>query len=226
MQPSQNLDALLGRPRPGPLLDPPRNANGEIDYDAWEQRLSARGIRGLPDGELSRRIEAARDGDRDVDAELSLAERYADVGYHVELVLPWAEGGPIYELYSPDLRVVFPGMQPLRVDVKFREPGKLVLKSSVNARIDHANLQIKKSREGRGDIIADCSAAAPGAIDQAEIERYLKGKMSGNRSAPNARLGNIDYLEIIYPDYGQLKRSCMLRTPMGIINGPFSEVLP
>jgi len=50
--------------------------------------------------------------------------------------------------------------------------------------------------------------------------------MSGNRSAPNARLGNIDYLEIIYPDYGQLKRSCMLRTPMGIINGPFSEVLP
>jgi len=225
VQPTQNLDALLGRPRPGPLLDSPRSANGAINYDAWEHRLRAKGIRGLPNDELSRRTEAARHGDRDVDAELRLAERYADAGYDVELVLPRAEGGPIDEPFSPDLRVVFPGLQPLRVDVKFRKPVKPVSTSSVNERIDHANRQIKKSREGYGDIVADCSAAAPGPIDQAKIERYLKGKMSGNRSAPNARLGNIDYLEIIYPDNGQLKRSCMLRTPMGIINGPFSEAL-
>ncbi len=219
-------DTLLGRPRPGHPPDPPKDGHGSIDYNAWEKILRTKGIRGLPDGELDRKISDARNGDRDTQAELTLAERYADAGYSVEVVRANSEGGPIIEPYSPDLRVRTAGQQPLRVDVKFREPGNVVVRSSLNAQVDHANIQIKASREEHGDIIVDCSEAQAGGMDQGGFERYLKGKVSGGRvNDTSARLRNIDYLEIIYPDNGQLKRSFMIRSPNGTVYGPFTEAL-
>lgn len=115
-----------------------------------------------------------------------------------------------------------------RVDVKFREPGKPITKSNLsnlNSRIDHANRQIRESQEGRGDIVFDASQAAPSGMNPTEIERYLNGKMMGNRSDPDARLSNVEHLEIIYSGGGQLKRSFILRTVDGKVNGPFTEVL-
>jgi hypothetical protein len=112
--------------------------------------------------------------------------------------------------------------------VKFREPGKPITKSNLsnlNSRIDHANRQIRESQEGRGDIVFDASQAAPSGMNPTEIERYLNGKMMGNRSDPDARLSNVEHLEIIYSEGGQLKRSFILRTVDGKVNGPFTEVL-
>jgi hypothetical protein len=220
-------DALLGRPRPGRPLEPPKDSHGSIDYNAWEKILRGKGVRGLPDSELDRKIRDARSGDRDAQAELSLAERYADAGYEVEVVRPYSEGGPIVEPYSPDLRVKIAGQQTLRVDVKFRESGNTISRSSLNAQVDHANIQIKESREGHGDIVVDCSEAQDGGMDQGDFERYLRGKVSGSRiDDPSARLRNIDYLEIIYPDNGLLKRSFMIRLFIsGAVDGPFTEAL-
>jgi hypothetical protein len=62
-------------------------------------------------------------------------------------------------------------------------------------------------------------------MNPTEIERYLNGKMMGNRSDPDARLSNVEHLEIIYSEGGQLKHSFILRTVDGKVNGPFTEVL-
>jgi hypothetical protein len=219
-----------GRPRPAHPGEPPRKADGEIDFNAWEQRLRGKGVRGLPDSELMEKITEARAGNPDSQAELRAAERYADAGYEVEIIRP-AEGTTkaerqIHEPLSPDFRVRLPGKpETVRVDVKFREPGKPITKNNLNTRINHANDQIRQSQEGHGDIVFDASQADPGNMNQADIERYLNGKMTGNRSDPDARLSNVEHLEIIYPEGGKLKRSFILRTVDGKVNGPFTEVL-
>lgn len=218
------------RPKPRHPVEPPRKADGEIDFDAWEQRLKDKGVRGLPDSELIKKIDEVRVGSLDSQAELRAAERYADAGYEVEIMRPTAETprgevAVIDEPFSPDFRVRLPGKpETARVDVKFREPGKPITKSNLNSRIDHANRQIRESKEGHGDIIFDASQAAPSGINQTEIEKFLNGKMRGNRSAPDARLSNIEYLEIIYSEGGELKRTFMLRTVNGEVNGSFTEV--
>jgi hypothetical protein len=220
-----------GRPRPEHPVEPPRKANGEIDFDAWQQRLRDKGVRGLPDSELMKKIEEARGGNLDSQAELRGAERYADAGYEVEIIRPTSEtpkgeAPVIDEPLSPDFRVRLPGKpETVRVDVKFREPGKPITKNNLNTRINHANDQIRQSQEGHGDIVFDASQADPGNMNQADIERYLNGKMTGNRSDPDARLSNVEHLEIIYPEGGKLKRSFILRTVDGKVNGPFTEVL-
>lgn len=188
-------------------------------------------MRGLPDSELMKKIDEARAGNLDSQAELRAAERYADAGYEVEIVRPKAEtpkgDAPVIdEPLSPDFRVRLPGKpKTARVDVKFREPGKPITKNNLDSRINHANHQIRDSQEGHGDIVFDASQAAPSGMNQAEIERYLNGKMRGNRSEPNARLSNVEHLEIIYSEGGQLKRSLIFRTVDGEVNGPFTEVL-
>ncbi|NEQ20279.1 MAG: hypothetical protein F6K28_13745, partial [Microcoleus sp. SIO2G3] len=84
-------EPLVGRSRPESPIEPPRDANGQIDFDAWEARLREKGVRGLPDSELVRKINEARAGNQDTQAELRLAERYADAGYEVEIVRPTSE---------------------------------------------------------------------------------------------------------------------------------------
>jgi hypothetical protein len=220
-----------GRPRPEHPVEPPRKADGEIDFDAWEQRLRDKGVRGLPDSELVKKINEVRAGSLATQAELRAAERYADAGYEVEIMRPTAETpkgevAVIDEPLSPDLRVRFLGKPETtrRVEVKFRELGNPIRKNHLNERIDHANRQISESKEGHGDIIFDASQAAPSGINQTEIEKFLNGKMRGNRSAPDARLSNIEYLEIIYSEGGKLKRTFILRTVDGEVNGSFTEV--
>lgn len=226
---------MTGRPIIKHPTDPPRDNNGIINFETWEERLREKGVQGLPDSELVKKINQARTGNHDIQAELRLAERYADTGYEVEIVRPTSEtpvgeAPVIDEPLSPDLRVRFSGQaETARVDVKFREPGKPITKSSLNKQIDKANDQIKQSKEGNGDIIFDGSMASSDGLHQADVERYLNGKMKGNRFAGDAQLRNIDYLEIIYPettsDKTILKRSFMVRTADGNVNGPFSEVL-
>jgi hypothetical protein len=228
-------EPMTGRPRAEHPVDLPKDVNGAIDFNAWEARLRKKGVRGLPDTELVKKINEARAGNHDSQAELRLAERYANAGYEVEIVRPTAETPAgdipvIDEPLSPDLRIKLPGQaETARVDVKFREPGKQITKSNLNTQIDKANNQIRQSEEGNGDIIFDGSQASSGGLNQAEIKRYLNGKMKGNRSAPEAQLKNVDYLEVIYPDTvsGQavLKRSFMVRTADGNVNGPFTEKL-
>jgi len=219
-----------GRPKPEHPVEAPRKADGEIDFDAWEQRLRDKGVRGLPDSELMKKIDDARGGNLDSQAELRATERYADAGYEVEIVRPMSETPKgevpvIDEPLSPDFRVRLPGKpKTARVDVKFREPGKPITKNNLNTQIGHGNDQIRSSKEGHGDIVFDASQAS-GGMNQGEIERYLNGKMRGNRSDPDARLSNVEHLEIIYSEGGQLKRSFMLRTVDGEVNGPFTEVL-
>jgi hypothetical protein len=211
-------------------VEPPRKADGEIDFDAWQQRLRDKGVRGLPDTELMKKIEEARGGNPDSQAELRGAERYADAGYEVEIIRPTSEtpkgeAPVIDEPLSPDFRVRLPGKpETVRVDVKFREPGKPITRNNLNTCINHANDQIRQSQEGHGDIVFDVWQAAPGDMNQADIERYLKGKMTGNRSEPDACLSNVEHLEIIYSEGGQLKRSFILRTVDRKVNGPFTEV--
>ena len=219
-----------GRPRPEHPVEPPRKANGEIDFDAWEQRLRDKGVRGLPDSELMKKINEVRAGNPDSQAELRTAERYADAGYEVEIMRPTAETpkgevAVIDEPLSPDFRIRLPGKpETARVDVKFRESGKPITRNNLNTHLGHANRQIRSSKEGHGDIVFDASQAGPSGMNQTDIERYLNGKMTGNRSDPNARLSNVEHLEIIYSEGGQLKRSFILRTVDGEVNGPFTEV--
>jgi hypothetical protein len=152
-------------------------------------------------------------------------------GYEVEIVRPTSETPVgetplIDEPLSPDIRIRLPGeTETARVDVKFREPGRSITKNNLDNRINHANDQIRQSQEGHGDIIFDGSEASSDGLDQVGIERYLNGKMRGNRADINARLRNVDYLEIIYPDGQVLKRSFMVRTADGNVNGPFTEVI-
>ena len=226
---------MTGRPRIEHPVSPPKDINGAIDFDVWEARLKKKGVRGLPDSELVKKINEASIGNYNTQAELRLAERYADVGYEVEIVRPTAETPAddtpvINEPLSPDLRIRLPGQaETSRVDVKFREPGKQMTKSNLNTQIDKANNQIRQSEEGHGDIIFDGSQASSDGLNQAEVERYLNGKMKGNRSAPNAQLRNVDYLEIIYPETVSgkvvLKLSFMVRTADGNVKGPFTEEL-
>lgn len=219
-----------GRPRPEHPVEPPRKANGEIDFDAWQQRLRDKGVRGLPDSELMKKIDQARAGYLNSQAELRVAERYADAGYEVEIMRPTAETpkgdvAVIDEPLSPDFRVRLPGKpETARVEVKFRESGERITRNNLNTHLTHANRQIRSSKEGHGDIVFDASQAAPSEMKQTDIERYLKGKMTGNRSEPDARLRNVEHLEIIYLEGGQLKRSFILRTVDGKVNGPFTEV--
>jgi hypothetical protein len=220
-----------GRPRPQHPVEPPRKPDGEIDFNAWGQRLRDKGVRGLPDSELVKKINQARDGDVNIQAELRAAERYADAGYEVEIVRPKAEtpkgeAPVIDESLSPDFRVRLPGKpEAARVDVKLREPGRSITKNNLHNRISYANNQLKKSLEGHGDIVIDASQASGDGMKRADIERYLNGEMKGHPSDPNARLSNVDHLEIIYSEGGQLKRSFMLRTVDGEVNGPFTEVI-
>jgi hypothetical protein len=219
-----------GRPRPEHPVEPPRKADGEIDSDAWEQRLRDKGVCGLPDSELIKKIKEVRAGSPSSQAELRVAERYADAGYEVEIMRPTAETptGEVAvsdEPLSPDFRVRLSGKsETVRVEVKFRESGERITKNNLNTHISHANRQISCSEEGYGDIVFDASQAASGGMDQTDIERYLKGKMTGNRFDPSARLTNVEYLEIIYSEGSQLKRSFVLRTVDGKVNGPFTEV--
>ncbi|MBR8839354.1 MAG: hypothetical protein DSM106950_36465 [Stigonema ocellatum SAG 48.90 = DSM 106950] len=105
-----------------------------IDFDVWEARLRKKGVRGLPDSELVKKNNEARIGNYNTQAELRLAERYADAGYEVEIVRPTAETPAgdtpvINEPLSPDFRIRLPGQaETARVDVKFREPGKQMTK--------------------------------------------------------------------------------------------------
>ncbi|BAZ17058.1 hypothetical protein NIES4071_89360 [Calothrix sp. NIES-4071] len=226
---------MTGRPVIKHPTDPPCDNNGEINFETWEKRLREKGVRGLPHSELVKKINQARVGNYDIQAELRLAERYADTGYEVEIVRPTSETPAgdtpvIDEPFSPDLRVRFPEQaETARVDVKFREPGKQITKSNLNKQIDKANNQIKQSKEGNGDIIIDGSLARSDGLHQADVERYLNGKMKGNRFASDAQLRNIDYLEIIYPETVSnktiLKRSFMVRTADGNVNGSYSEIL-
>jgi hypothetical protein len=165
-------------------------------------------------------IAKARAGDQASVAELRAAERYAQAGYRVEFVEP-ASGPGGQGQKSSDLRVNLPGEEPTRVEIKSREPGKPITRENLNQAIDKANDQIKASDERRGDIIVDQTDAGPGGEGQAGIERFLKGKIT------DVRLRSIDYLEVVYRDAGgQLKRTFMVRTADGKINGPFTELLP
>jgi hypothetical protein len=219
-----------GRPRPEHPVEPPRKADGEIDFDAWEQRLRDKGVRGLPDSELIKKINQARAGNLNSQAELRVAERYADAGYEVEIMRPTAETpkgdvAVIDEPLSPDFRVRLPGkLETARVEVKFRKPENSITRNNLNFHLGYANRQIRSSKEGHGDIVFDASQAAPSDMNQTEIEDYLKGKMTGNRFAPEARLSNVEHLEIIYLEGGQLKRSFIFHTVDGEVNGPFTEV--
>jgi hypothetical protein len=218
------------RPKPGYPVEPPRQTNGEIDFNAWEQRLKDKRVCGLPDSELRKKIDEVRAGNLNSQAELRMAERYADAGYEVEIMRPTAETPKgevpvIDEPLSPDFRVRIPGMPEIaRVEVKFRESGEQITRNNLNTQIGYANRQISSSQEGYGDIVFDASQAAPGGMNQTDIERYLKGKMTGNRSESDARLSNIEYLEIIYSEGEQLKRSFISRTVDGKVNSPFTEV--
>jgi len=221
-----------GHPRPEHPVEPPRKADGEIDFDAWEQRLRDKGVRGLPDSELVKKINEVRAGSLATQAELRAAERYADAGYEVEIMRPTAETprgevAVIDEPLSPDLRVRLIGKPETtrRVEVKFRELGNPIRRNHLNERIDHANRQISESQEGHGDIIFDASQAAPDGMNQTQIEKYLNGKMKGNCFELDARLSKIQYLEIIYSECGQLKRTLILRTVEGEVKGPFTEIL-
>ncbi len=225
------VDPPAGRPRPERPIDPPRDAAGATDFNAWEARLRSKGVRGLPESEFTKKMNEARAGNQDTEAELRLAERYADAGYEVEIVRPTSETPagetpPIVEPLSPDLRIKMPGeTETARVDVKLREPGQPVTQKNLNNRIDKANDQLRSSQEGHGDVVYDGSEAAPGGLDQAGIERFLNGKMRGNRADATSRLRQVDYLEVIYPDGPLMKRSFMVRTADGNVNGPFTEIL-
>jgi len=198
-------------------VDPPRRADGTVDFDAWGARLRAKGIQ----GDLATRLAEARAGAAESVAEIRVAERYRDAGYVVELVRP----DTIHPGRHPDLHLRGPDGSALRGEVKAREPGKPVTRNSLNARIDEAYDQVKHSAEGNGDIVIDASEAGPGGLDQASVESFLKGKMSGSRTSPVGRLRQVDYLEVTYRAGGVLKRSFMVRTGDGDVNGPFTEIL-
>jgi Domain of unknown function (DUF4157) len=207
------------RPRLGAPTDPPRNPDGTIDYAAWEQRLRSKGIR----GELARKIQEARAGNRDTQAELEAAERYADAGYDVEIVRPTENAG----IRNPDLRITYRGKAATRMDVKFRESGKPLTRNKLNSMISDANDQLSSSPEARGDVLIDAREAAPDSMSVPEIENFLRGKLTGNRFAPEgaARLKNVEYLEITYRSGGKTHRSYMFRDANGNARGPFTEVL-
>jgi hypothetical protein len=204
-----------GRPQPEHPTDAPRTPTGEIDFDAWESRLKSKGIK----GEVEDVIAKAQAGDNASAAELRVAERYLDAGYEVEFVQPESGPGAAQGEQSADLRVNRPGEKPTRVEVKSRAPGEQISKSNLNQAIDKANDQVKASGEARGDIIVDQTDAAPGGAGQAEIENFTRGKMT------DSRLKSIDYLEIVYKEGGEVKRTFIVRTADGKVNGPFTEKL-
>jgi hypothetical protein len=218
------------RPKPGHPVELPREADGKIDFNAWEQRLRNKKVRGLPDSELMKKINEARAGNLHTQAELRVAERYADAGYEVEIMRPTAETprGEVAisdECRSPDFRVRLPGeLKTTRVEVKFRELGEPITKNNLNYHVSCANDQIKSSKEGHGDIVFDASQAVLGGMNETDIEKFLKGKVRGNSFESEARLSNIEYLEIIYSEGEQLKRSFISRAVDGKVNGPFTEV--
>lgn len=214
-----------GRPRPEVPQDVPRTPTGDVDFAAWETRLRAKGV----GGDLDARLARARAGDADAIAELRTAERYADAGYDTGLATPKENAG----VRNPDIDAQHPGARPpandpVKVEVKNRatEP---ITRNSLNTDVSTANKQIKAADPTgaqRGDIIVDASQS-PAGMDRAQVESFLRGKMRGAPSDPNARLSQIDYLEVMYKDLadGQIKRSFMVRTADGQVNGPFTEVL-
>ncbi|HWS99314.1 MAG TPA: hypothetical protein VN256_03505 [Pyrinomonadaceae bacterium] len=208
-----------GRPRLANPTDPPRNPDGTVDYAAWEQRLRAKGVR----GQLSRKIQEAREGNHDSEAELRLAERYIDAGYGVEIMEPVENAG----IRNPDLRITHPTRGASRVDVKFREPGARLTKNYLDNKISDASDQLSSSPEGRGDIVIDATEAAPDSMSPAQVEAALRGKLTGNRFAPTggARLRNVEYLEVTYRFGGRLHRTYMFRDANGAAHGPFTEVV-
>jgi hypothetical protein len=209
------VELRKGRPRPERPIDAPRTPTGEIDFSAWSKRLQAKGIKGRVDDVIAR----AQAGDNASIAELGTAERYLDAGYEVEFVAPETGPGAAQGVKFADLRVNRPGEKSVRVEVKSREPGQQISRTNLNQVIDKANDQIKGSTEARGDIIVDQTRAAPGGAGQAEIESFLRGKMTDNR------LRNIDYLEVVYEEGGQAKRTFMVRSIDGKVDGPFTEKL-
>ena len=61
---------MTGRPIIKHPIDPPLDNNGEINFETWEKRLREKGVRGLPDSELVKKINEARAGNHDSQAEL------------------------------------------------------------------------------------------------------------------------------------------------------------
>ncbi len=214
-----------GRPAPAAPVDAPRAPDGSIDFNAWEERLRDKGVGGDLEGRLAR----ARAGEADVIAELRTAERYADAGYRTDLAAPQENAG----IRNPDIDTQFPDTtppadQPLKVEVKSRTENPLT-RNSLNTSIDVANDQIRQAGPGggRGDIVVDASEAPPGMTSE-DVGARLRGKMRGAPGEPGAQLRSIDYLEVVYrdPADGLLKRTFMVRTTDGTVNGPFTEIFP
>jgi hypothetical protein len=222
--PPEGSEPYISRPRPAAPTEAPRTGDGNVDYNAWGERLKAKGVGGEVDGRVAR----ANNGDKDVAAELRTAERYRDAGYQTSLA-PTKENAGVR---NPDLDAQYHGAsppenQPLKVEVKSRTDGPMT-PNRLNGQISEANAQIKNSnpeRTGRGDIIYDASGVRSN-MSQADVERFVGGKMRGHPSEDNARLSQVDYLEVMYqnPDNGALQRTYSVRTPDGHVAGPFTEV--
>ena len=222
--PPEPPDAYKPRPRPAAPAEAPRTGDGNVDYTAWGERLKAKGVGGDVDGRVAR----ANNGDKDMAAELRTAERYRDAGYQTSLAPPKENAG----VRNPDLDARYHGAsppenQPLKAEVKSRTDGPMT-RSRLNGQVDEANAQIKNSNRegtGRGDVIYDASGVNS-RMSQADVEKFVGGKMRGHRGADNARLSQVDYLEVMYrnPDNGALQRTYSVRTPDGHVAGPFTEV--
>jgi hypothetical protein len=178
-------------------------------------------------GDVDARLAKAGAGDADAIAELRAAERYADSGHRTELAVPRENAG----VSNPDIDAHFrdtnaPANAPVKVEVKART-ARPMSRNSLTEDIDRANRQIKDADPTgprRGDIVVDAGDAPP-RMSRADVEKVLRNKMHGDPTDPAARLRSIDYLEVVYrdPADGGLKRSFLVRTADGQVNGPFTE---
>jgi hypothetical protein len=172
-------------------LDPPTDDNDEIDYDAWEQRLVAKGIGGDIDAVLARAQQANEDGIA-ARGELRAFERAHARGYDVKALEPERGPGAQQGKKSPEaeLTTVEGGLKFLEAKTATEPPSD----GTWRAHFDKANKQIKESG-GTGEIYFDWTEVS---VDDpasdfgapASIESFIARKMNDQRGRA------ITYVEI------------------------------
>jgi hypothetical protein len=196
-------------------LQPPKDASGAPDFDAWGARLKARGVTGDIDATVARAKAGGEDG-LAAQGELRSLERARLRGYHVEALSPPVGPSAPKGAKTPEAKITR-GTEELRLEVKTAtDPPS---RATWNAHADKANAQIKGSGK-RGEISFDWTGTdvrAGGDFGtQADIENFLNGKMT------DTRLRSVDRFEVVWkaPD-GSTMVTTRVRGPDGKV-GPVS----
>jgi len=202
---------------------PPLFKTGEINFEAWKNRLLTKYIKGDIDSIINRAKGTNADA-LAAQGELRNLERYADDSYDIFILTPPSGIDAVKEVRTAEAIITKGGVvKKLEIKTATKPP----VKQTWNKHIDKANTQIKT--EGAcGIIVLDFSQISLRRGDkyfsnQADVEAFLKGKVTGD--AKTGRLRNVDELEIIYRDSmdGKLKRSIIRRDLSGGVLPPETE---